>query len=60
MGSTFSPGAKFGRYTILSQLGVGGMGEVYLAYDTKLDRKAAIRRVDEDGESDSSLLEITP
>jgi len=32
-----------GRYTIEAQLGVGGMGEVYLAGDTKLDQKVAIK-----------------
>jgi serine/threonine protein kinase len=37
------PGAKFGRYEIRSKIGAGGMGEVYLAQDTKLDRKVALK-----------------
>src|SRR5713226_2825914 len=36
-------GTKLGRYEIRSKLGEGGMGEVYLAQDTKLDRKVAIK-----------------
>jgi serine/threonine protein kinase/Flp pilus assembly protein TadD len=40
---TFSAGTRIGRYEIRAQLGVGGMGEVYLAQDTKLDRKVALK-----------------
>src|SRR3989442_7323511 len=36
-------GTKLGRYEICSQLGAGGMGEVYLAQDTTLDRRVAIK-----------------
>jgi serine/threonine protein kinase/tetratricopeptide (TPR) repeat protein len=40
---SLSAGTKLGRYEIRSQLGAGGMGEVYLAQDTKLNRKVAIK-----------------
>ncbi len=40
---TIAVGTKLGRYEIRSQLGAGGMGEVYLAQDTKLDRKVALK-----------------
>src|SRR5437868_12707675 len=36
-------GAKLGPYEIVSPLGVGGMGEVYRAKDTRLDRVVAIK-----------------
>jgi serine/threonine protein kinase/tetratricopeptide (TPR) repeat protein len=40
---TIATGTHLGRYEIKSQLGAGGMGEVYLAQDTKLDRKVALK-----------------
>ncbi len=38
-----SPGAKLGPYEVLGGLGVGGMGEVYRARDTRLERTVAIK-----------------
>src|SRR5262252_1702032 len=40
---TLQPGTRLGRYEIRSPLGAGGMGEVFLAQDTKLDRKVALK-----------------
>jgi eukaryotic-like serine/threonine-protein kinase len=36
-------GKTFGPYTVLSVLGIGGMGEVYLAQDTRLPRKVGLK-----------------
>ena len=37
------PGTRFGPYEIQSEIGAGGMGEVYKALDTRLDRTVAIK-----------------
>jgi len=44
---TLSAGDKLGPYEICSRAGVGGMGEVYKARDTRLDRIVAIKKANE-------------
>jgi serine/threonine protein kinase/Tfp pilus assembly protein PilF len=40
---TLASGTKLGRYEIRAKIGEGGMGEVYLAEDRKLDRRVALK-----------------
>jgi eukaryotic-like serine/threonine-protein kinase len=40
---SLTPGARIGPYEVTAQIGVGGMGEVYRATDTKLKRQVAIK-----------------
>ncbi len=49
------PGTKLGPYEIVSLLGAGGMGEVYRAKDTRLDRTVAIKVLPSHLSSDPEL-----
>ncbi len=46
-------GKTLGHYEIIEPLGAGGMGEVYRARDTKLDRDVAIKVLPEDFATDA-------
>jgi serine/threonine-protein kinase len=49
-------GTSLGHYEIIKQIGAGGMGEVYLAKDKKLDRQVAIKILNERFSRDESNL----
>ena len=49
-------GTRFGHYEIVRQIGIGGMGEVYLAKDQKLDRRVALKILNEKFSRDESNL----
>src|ERR1700757_1961471 len=50
-----SAGMKLGPYEILAPLGAGGMGEVYRARDTRLERDVAVKVLPSDLSSDPNL-----
>jgi Tol biopolymer transport system component len=52
-----TPGMKLGPYEIVSQLGAGGMGEVYRARDTRLERIIAIKVLPESLANDAERLQ---
>ena len=43
MSKSISPETIIGPYRVVSQIGEGGMGEVYLAEDSRLQRKVALK-----------------
>src|SRR5262249_2864898 len=57
MDSQIAAGTKLGRYEIRSKIGEGGMGQVYLAQDTELDRTVAIKILPESLASDQQRLQ---
>ncbi len=54
---TLISGTRFGRYEIRSPLGAGGMGEVYLAQDTELERTVALKVLPEQVASDQQRMQ---
>lgn len=53
---SIAEGQRLDRYQIISPIGTGGMGEVYLAQDTKLGRKVAIKLLPEQYTKDPERL----
>jgi serine/threonine protein kinase len=54
---TLSDGQQFGSYVILDAIGAGGMGEVYLARDTRLDRTVALKILPPDISNDRRRMQ---
>src|SRR5437588_4547898 len=52
-----SPGTNLSHYRIISGIGAGSMSEVYLAQDTKLDRKVALKSLPADLAANSDRMQ---
>ena len=54
---TLIKGQQFGSYVVLDSIGAGGMGEVYLARDTRLDRTVALKVLSSDISRDKRRMQ---
>jgi hypothetical protein len=53
---TIKAGTRFGSYEVVAQIGAGGMGEVYRARDTRLDRDVALKVLPEEFAQDGQRM----
>jgi eukaryotic-like serine/threonine-protein kinase len=54
---SLQPGDRFGPYEVVSKLGQGGMGEVYRAHDTSLNRDVAVKTLPESFAADAERVQ---
>jgi serine/threonine-protein kinase len=57
MGEELLSNSSISHYRVVSKIGAGGMGEVYLAQDTKLDRKVALKLLPEEFAQDTGRMQ---